>query len=165
MLKTEPAWEALPPTYPTRLTHVLQTCLQKDPKQRIHDAADVRLAMDGAFEAADGSRAAGSDRPHLHLWQRPVPALLALVAAVVGGGVVARNLAVPGVRPADVVRFGVTRAETARFTSRGTLRDLAISLDGTQLVYIGSDRFGPALMLHPVGPSHGRSAAGRQRGC
>jgi hypothetical protein len=52
VLKGEPAWERLPAEVPTRIRQVLRGCLQKDLKQRIHDVADVRLALGGAFEKA-----------------------------------------------------------------------------------------------------------------
>ena len=50
VLKTDPEWNALPADTPARLRQLLQACLQKNPKQRVHDVADVRLAMEGAFE-------------------------------------------------------------------------------------------------------------------
>ncbi len=52
VLKFEPEWDALPADTPPRIRQLIQTCLEKDPKQRIHDVADVRLAMGGAFETA-----------------------------------------------------------------------------------------------------------------
>ena len=50
VLKFEPAWDSLPADVPARVRQLVQTCLQKNPKQRVHDVADVRLAMEGAFE-------------------------------------------------------------------------------------------------------------------
>ena len=58
VLKSEPEWNALPSSTPPRVRAVLERCLQKDPKLRIRDIGDVRLALDGAFEI-DG-RGAGS---------------------------------------------------------------------------------------------------------
>ena len=50
VIKTEPDWTALPADTPAALRLCLQRCLQKDLRQRFHDIADVRLAMEGAFE-------------------------------------------------------------------------------------------------------------------
>ena len=55
VLKFEPEWEALPTGTPPRIRQLIQTCLQKDPKRRVHHVADVRLAMDGAFETPVGA--------------------------------------------------------------------------------------------------------------
>ena len=52
VLKSDPEWNALPVDTPVSLRQVLRACLRKDPKQRIGDMQDVRLAMEGAFETA-----------------------------------------------------------------------------------------------------------------
>ena len=49
VIKSDPSWEALPAATPATLRQVVQRCLQKDPRQRLHDVADLRLAMAGAF--------------------------------------------------------------------------------------------------------------------
>jgi serine/threonine-protein kinase len=48
VIKSDPDWSALPAIQPA----FLRRCLEKDPRQRIHDIADVRLALEGAFDAA-----------------------------------------------------------------------------------------------------------------
>jgi Tol biopolymer transport system component len=48
ILKGEPDWQALPPTTPSNIRFVLSRCLQKEPTQRFHNAADLRLVMDEA---------------------------------------------------------------------------------------------------------------------
>ena len=50
VLQREPDFDALPPVVPARVSQVLRVCLRKDLKQRAHDMADVRLALEGAFE-------------------------------------------------------------------------------------------------------------------
>src|SRR4029450_10151553 len=49
VMKSEPDWSALPPSVPAALRTHLRRCLVKDPRQRIRDIGDVRLAMQGAF--------------------------------------------------------------------------------------------------------------------
>src|SRR5262245_36612396 len=50
VVRLEPQWDALPSMTPVRITQVLRLCLRKDPKQRVADIRDVKLALDGAFE-------------------------------------------------------------------------------------------------------------------
>src|SRR5687767_12750529 len=50
ILQREPDFDALPSTVPARVRQVLRVCLRKDPKQRVADIRDVRLALEGAFE-------------------------------------------------------------------------------------------------------------------
>ena len=65
VLKFEPEWDALSSDTPPRIRQLIQTCLRKDPRRRVHDVANVRLAMEGAFETT-GSAAV----PRLPVWQR-----------------------------------------------------------------------------------------------
>ena len=51
VIHKEPDWSKLPPTTPATIRTVVQRCLQKDPKQRIRDIGDVRLALGGAFDS------------------------------------------------------------------------------------------------------------------
>ena len=50
VLKSEPEWDALPLNTPPSVRRVVQACLRKDARERVHDVADVRLAMEGTFE-------------------------------------------------------------------------------------------------------------------
>ncbi len=50
ILQREPDFGALPATLPGRISQALRVCLRKDPKQRVGDIRDVRLALEGAFE-------------------------------------------------------------------------------------------------------------------
>ncbi len=48
VMTQDPAWTALPPATPSGVRQLLRRCLVKDPRQRIRDMGDVRLALDGA---------------------------------------------------------------------------------------------------------------------
>ena len=50
VITLEPEWDALPTELPPALETYLRRCLQKDPRERIRDIGDVRLAMGGAFD-------------------------------------------------------------------------------------------------------------------
>jgi Tol biopolymer transport system component len=52
ILRAEPDWSALPPQTPSRVRELLRRCLQKDPKQRLHDIADARIEIEEARAAA-----------------------------------------------------------------------------------------------------------------
>ena len=46
VLTRDPAWDTLPPETPPRVRELLRRCLERDPKQRLHDIADARLELD-----------------------------------------------------------------------------------------------------------------------
>ena len=90
ILQREPDFDVLPPTAPARVRQLLRLCLRKDPKQRIGDMGDVRLALEGAFEtsAPHSTAVAATAAPRGRLaWT---------IAAV--AGLAAVTLAVPAVR-------------------------------------------------------------------
>jgi eukaryotic-like serine/threonine-protein kinase len=49
ILEREPEWRLLPSATPANIQRLLQRCLQKDPKQRLHDIADARIELDEAL--------------------------------------------------------------------------------------------------------------------
>jgi eukaryotic-like serine/threonine-protein kinase len=52
VIKSEPDWKALPAGTPAAVRSTLKQCLQKDPKRRIRDIGDVRLALDAGVGVA-----------------------------------------------------------------------------------------------------------------
>ena len=80
VVEREPNLDALPPAIPARVRQVLGLCLRKDPKQRVSDIRDVRLALDGAFESvAPPTTATAAASTHgRHAW------MAAFAVAVVG---------------------------------------------------------------------------------
>ena len=46
VLEKEPDWNALTPSTPSRVRTLLQRCLRKDPRQRLHDIADARIELE-----------------------------------------------------------------------------------------------------------------------
>ena len=54
VLRQEIDWKALPPSVPAELRRLLACCLERTPKNRIHDIADARIALDGLRRGGDG---------------------------------------------------------------------------------------------------------------
>ena len=135
VLKFEPELNALPADTPARIRQLVQTCLQKDPKRRVHDVADVRLAMEGAFETTTSAPSEPTVTRQLQVWQRPVPLVLAGLVLVALSGLGVWGLVSPAPAPAGTVtRFPFILPE-------GDVTDLidgmALSPDGRTLVYAG----------------------------
>ena len=132
VLRAEVNLDELPDETPTRLRRVLGACLQRDPKQRVHDVADVRLAMEGAFETTASTSSEMGVVPTLQVWQRPVSALGALLMAVLLTGVGVWSLTRPA--PPRVARFPIPLAADQTFSFPGRPM-VAVSPDGSQVVY------------------------------
>ncbi len=82
ILKGEPDWELLPKDMPVSVRNVLQRCLQKDPKLRIHDVADAWLEIEAPV--AYPSEASTAPRRFLILWQAAGAALMLLAGLIIG---------------------------------------------------------------------------------
>ena len=136
VIKSDPAWHALPADLPARVRTVLRGCLQKDPKQRVRDIGDVRLALEGrlapgmdAASSADTARAQG-------FFRRALPWAAGLMAGGVIAGLAAWAVLRDGTssQPAPVTRFSIVLPDGELLPgAAGTL--VAVSPDGETLIY------------------------------
>ncbi|MGA8014093.1 MAG: serine/threonine-protein kinase [Candidatus Acidiferrales bacterium] len=62
VIKEEPDWSQLPTATPIRVRVLLRRCLQKDPKQRLRDIGDARIALAVAGDGPHGSCGGRRDR-------------------------------------------------------------------------------------------------------
>ena len=116
---------------PTTLGVYLRRCLHKDPKQRIHDAGDVRLALEGAFDGMAPSPVAAapaSRRPLMLAW---TVAAVATVAAI-GLGLLAPGQETP---TAPVVRTAVPPPPDTAFDFDFTGGPAVLSPDGRLIAF------------------------------
>ena len=141
---------ALPEDTPPRVCQVIIGCLQKDPKERLRDIGDVRLAMQGTFESAVATAPGASPSQRLQLWQRPVPAVaIALIMAGIAAIMVWR-LVRTDPPDAEPIRFIIRAPENETLNVASVSPDVAISSDGHRLAYLignGLDTFGPKRLL------------------
>ncbi len=140
VIAIDPDWSALPKDLPPVLGSFLRGSLEKNPRERVRDIGDVRLAMKGAFETAvpqASDVAATPVAPQPVGRRRPMPlALGASLLAAVMTGLAVWTLTPQPARP--VARVMVGTPATELFSSTLPQRGLAISPDGTRIVYRAS---------------------------
>jgi serine/threonine-protein kinase len=146
---TQPAdWSKLPATTPAPIRRLLRRMLEKDPRNRMQSAGDVRVEIDEYLAAPerDSADARGSS---------PAPSLLrvfpwALAAALLVALVYA--LWPQPVAPADAMRMEMVVADRATLqideSIDGSL--VALSPDGRLLAFVGTDERGRRLYLRPM---------------
>ena len=107
-------------------------CLQKEPKRRVHDVADVRLAMEGVFETGE-SHTAESAAVAQPWWRRAVPFAAGLGLGVVVAGFAAWSLQFSP-EPGAVTRFAydLPADHVLRRTGRTMM---ALSPDSRSFIY------------------------------
>jgi len=153
VLRAEVRFDALPKGTPARVRQVLAACLERDRRQRVHDIADVRLALDGAFETTVETATAVPARPPA--WRRALP-LVTLAAGVVLTAVVAWGLW-PTPEPGDVNRFAYEVPEDQTFRRAGR-PVVALAPDGRSFVYNTAD----GLYLREMGELEARLIPGTE---
>ena len=130
-----PDWGSFPGTLPRGLDTFVRRCLEKDPRQRLRDIGDVRLAMEGAFETSAASPSQQSVARKGHVAGRLVLAAVVGLALIVFGGFAAVSLLRlgPATRPLPT-RFLVTVPASVTVGTQG----IAISPDGRTVVFHAS---------------------------
>jgi serine/threonine-protein kinase len=132
IIRGEPDWSRLPSSLPSSLVVVIRRCLEKDRSKRIADirgalnlAEDTRLMTQPVAGSTTASRRAG--------WYR---------AAIVVAGAVALAVAALGgwlsrTTTTRISRLTIAPSAADALTINGLARDVAISPDGTRIVYAG----------------------------
>ena len=131
VLQREPDWTLLSADVAPTLQVYLRRCVQKDPKQRVQAIGDMRLAMEGVFDASASAPSGQSAAPPLQVWQHPVAIVSLVVAAFLIGGLTLWTPIPAPTRP--VTRFPLMLAEA--FGTGAGRHLLTLSPDGRHLVY------------------------------
>ena len=136
VIKTEPNWTALPAHVPSSIGRLLKRCLRKERSARLHDIADVRIAIEDARESADAPVPGRA----LAWWQRPLGLLAAGLAlsAIIGSLTWFLSRAERGTDAQPTTRFTIQPAADLALDSRFSAP--IISPDGRALVFVANRR-------------------------
>ncbi|MEP6767712.1 MAG: protein kinase, partial [Acidobacteriota bacterium] len=136
VLMREPEWNSLPTALPRAVLRLLHRCLERDPKQRLHDIADARLEIQGAMTDPDLESASPSS-PAVQSRRRSIAPWLIAAAAV---GIAAWSIWSGRRRPApEVVRLAVPMPAGMQIEPnlQEQVQVLAISPDGRRIAFQG----------------------------
>jgi serine/threonine-protein kinase len=142
VLEREPDWAALSADVPEPVRTLLRRCLAKDRRQRIADISVAQFILDDRASAPPLTQTMTRRPP---LWRRmAIPSSAWLIAVAMSGAAIwfATRATVP---PPRVSRFLIMPPSATALTVSEWFRDLALTPDGTRLVYTGAD--GAALFV------------------
>jgi Tol biopolymer transport system component len=156
ILEREPDWAALPPSTPANLRRLLDRCLMKDPKARLRDIGEARVAIDALLGGETGNAAAP---PPAGTLRRGTALLLpwTLVAAL---GCVAVLLAVRGATarpPARVAHVDISLPADVELYNGPS-----ISADGMTIAFVGVRGSTRQIFLRSLDESQVRPIAGTE---
>jgi eukaryotic-like serine/threonine-protein kinase len=141
VLRGDPTWRALPPDLPPRIRTLIKRCLDRDRKQRIAEISTARFVLEEAAEPSQPTITGVppvSFFPSSPLWKRAAALSTLVVAAALVGGAVVWFALRSSVSSPRVSRLQFTPSGSAALSINGNDPDLAITRDGTRIVYIGS---------------------------
>jgi serine/threonine-protein kinase len=135
VLEREPDWSVVPASAPPALVRLLHRCLDKDPKRRLHSIADARIEIEDLLNdsVSRGGKAATRrmSGPGRLYWVLGAAASVAAIGAVF----VTLNGRDQPSAPARTSRLTFATSGVEAVTAN---RTLAITPDGSRVVYIGN---------------------------
>jgi eukaryotic-like serine/threonine-protein kinase len=160
VLRQEPDWRRLPADTPSPIRRLLRRCLEKDRKQRLPDAAMVRLEIDDAVtspgsDAPTDARTTASSRATQLAW---LMAAVATVGAAAFALPAIRHLRETGSIAPSETRVDIVTPATGDATSDPL--SFALSPDGRQIVFVASDSGTSRLWLRSLDSATARPLAG-----
>jgi serine/threonine protein kinase/Tol biopolymer transport system component len=163
VVKTEPEWQALPPTTPAKIRDLLRRCFQKDKALRMRDAGDARIEIQEALT----SRAEPVSVPkgwQVWSWRHATVVGLAAVALLAIGGIATWRLRPsPPLVPVSVNRSVFSLPAGQRFPNVDA-QFLALSPDGKKLVYAANAGGTEQLYLRSMDSFDARPIPGTEGG-
>jgi serine/threonine protein kinase/WD40 repeat protein len=141
ILRGDPDWHALPDSTPSDIKVLMRRCLNKNAKQRIHDAADARIELE---EARSAEKELSNVEPGMSSMWKPSGAVLWTIVVLLAATVILlirHQLHDTASGPERPVRFSIRLPEELKFSDYPV-----ISPDGSRLAFVA--RKGNTLQIY-----------------
>ncbi|HEY3123523.1 MAG TPA: protein kinase, partial [Thermoanaerobaculia bacterium] len=161
VLRADIDWETLPAGTPPAIRRLLERCLERDPKRRLRDVGEARIAVEEAPASLIGIRAETAAGIASRRAGRGRIMATALAGVALGAGLVAGVAAVRHRRSArdSVVRLNVVLPRDQAMVV-ADLPNFALSRDGAEIAYVAKKESGKsALYLRSMGSFDARELA------
>ena len=137
IVERQPDWSAVPSATSPSVRRLLQRCLDKDPRRRLHDIADARIEIDDALSGAavgpEPTPGAGSRRRERLPWMVATAMLVALGAAAAAWLVSGLGVSTSSAAPTIIRATKLTNTPYQEFGP-------SISADGKWIAYYSDAR-------------------------
>jgi eukaryotic-like serine/threonine-protein kinase len=143
VLRSDVDWRLLPSDISPSIRGFLASCLVRDAKHRLHDIADMRLALQGAFEVSAQRPEAVSPPAQSAWWRRALAVAAIVVASAAITGVVMWETRPTAPEVVSRLRMALPTGQPFYFSGRHLV---AISPDGRFVAYTA----GLGLWIHPL---------------
>ena len=135
--------------HPRPIRTLLERCLRKDPRKRLHDIADARIELEDGSKPLASTRSAADAAPATSVRGRDrlgwiVAAALALALA---GTMLLNRRDVPPAAP-ELVEFPILPPEGSSFTKPAV--EFAVSPDGRHVAFVANSKAGSSLWVRSL---------------
>src|SRR5579862_1451736 len=169
VVRAEPEWKDLPEATPAPIQKLIHRCLVKDPKQRLRDIGEARIAIEETLSGNSGPELApalldAAPRPPRGVALRILPWALVVVFAALAASIAVWSNHRPAEAPSSPVLAYIPPPPNTTFRSFGFgAGPVAVSPDGRQLAFSATDENGVTkLWVRPLGSSEAHAVAGAE---
>jgi eukaryotic-like serine/threonine-protein kinase len=147
VLKLEPDWDKLPAETPDSIRDLVRKCLIKDPKQRLRDIGDARIAIEETLSGSPSPPAPlpqGEGGPQGRVRVSPLQCALFAAGFVALGAVLTAALFVAGVfrkpvpKPQEI-RFTILSPGGYTIAGDPSRPETAVSPNGRRIAFVAAD--------------------------
>jgi len=164
VITREPDWSSLPSSTPRRVQELLRRCLTKDPKQRLRDIGEARIAIEQAIASPEAMESAAQPATTPAVaqpaWLRALPWALAALAIGFAAFLFWRT---PPATENSAARFAIPFPPGAALGAPNCL-NLAISPDGNQIAFVLTTEGASQVMLRAANALDFAPVAGTEGG-
>ncbi len=159
VLRAEPDWDALPAGTPEKMRALLRRCLEKDPKQRLRDIGEARIALESIARGEDDAPTAATPGAAARGRSRAVWVLAALLCVTSAGWFLTARRA--PVTEEHLLRASIVPPTGTPFSLRGVHPGPpVISPDGRYLAFALDTAEGVRLAVRELASDEVRTLAG-----
>ncbi|HUE87372.1 MAG TPA: serine/threonine-protein kinase [Vicinamibacterales bacterium] len=136
VLKADPRWEALPATTPPAIVTLIRRCLERDPRQRLRDIGEARVALEKPGAVTQTTAGAISSPPRSRAF-----ALLpwAIAGALVVVLLAALTWPTPPPPPVSRLQFSIASPTPSALPRQSLTPLLAVSANGQRVAVAESE--------------------------
>ncbi|CAN5724929.1 hypothetical protein BH18ACI5_BH18ACI5_15080 [soil metagenome] len=145
VLRADINWRDIPASVPADLRRLIVRCLDREPKNRLHDIADARIVIEEALRGGSVVEPAAAPVQRKSAWLVALPWAVAALAVVAALGVsLNRPRTIPPTQAQAPSTFGIL-VPAEHFLSPSQSPLVSVSADGRTLLFVAEGKGGAAI--------------------